>query len=323
MRICVIGAGALGGSIGGRLARHGQDVTLVDTWHEHVDVINLDGLKADGAPEPMRVRMPAYLPEQAPGGFDMALVATDANATGAAAQTAARILRPEGFVLQIQNGIGNVEALVAELGGGRVLGGSTMCSFRREGPGHVVQTHTDVTTIGELSGEITPRARQVAAMLEAAGYPTEITADITTVIWTKLIVNCAINPVCAVTGLRVGEVVRLEATDRFQDVILDEIFAVVRAKGFDIPEAAMRERIKNHCWSKYSEPSMLQNVNDCRSTEIDAINGALVREVAALGVPTPFNEALTLLVKGREAAMQRQVHAPDTDWAALERAVAA
>ncbi|MDX6751954.1 2-dehydropantoate 2-reductase [Geminicoccaceae bacterium 1502E] len=322
MNLCVIGAGALGGSFAARLSKAGAEVTLVDAWAEHVAAINKDGLEAAGVPRPLHVRLPAFLPEDARGSFDAALIATDANSTGEAAQTVHRLLRPDGIALTLQNGIGNIETLCAALGAERVIGGSTTCSFRREGPGRVEQTHLDVTSMGELDGRITPRVEALGALFKKAGYETVVSEDIMTVVWGKFVTNVAVNALCAVTGLRLGEAARLEATATLQERILDEAFAVVRAKSIPVPEAKLRAGIKERTWRKFSEPSMLQHVNAGRRTEIDALNGALVREAAALGIATPFNEALTMLLKGRELAQQRRLHEGEPDWAALEKAAA-
>ncbi len=325
MRICVIGSGALGGSFAARLAAlAGREVAVVDAWPEHVAAMARDGLVAEGepaVPEPVRFR--AWLPEAAPrGGFDLAFVAADANNTRGAAEVAARVLDQGGFALTVQNGIGNLETLSEVLRPERVVGGSTMCSFRVEGPGRVRQTHSGPTTIGELDGRRSERVEALAQMLRGAGYEVVVSEDIVATIWTKLMVNLAINPICAITGLRLGEFARLEATDRFQDRLLDEGFAVARAKGLRLDEAAIRSKIKAQCWAKFSEPSMLQHVKAGRRTEIDAINGALVHEAAALGVPVPFNEALTMLIKGRELHEQQRVSGVVPDWAALEREAA-
>ena len=228
----------------------------------------------------------------------------------------------DGIALTIQNGIGNVEALVAGLGRERVLGGSTMCSFRSIGPGHVDQTHMGPTTIGELDGRTATRTRHLAEMLMAAGYPTEISTSIMDVVWTKFVLNCAINPLCALTGLRLGEIARLEPMDRFQDLIVDEIFAVVRQKAPAVDEAGLRAKIKQHCWDKFSKPSMLQHIEAGRRTEVDALNGALVREADALGIKVPHNRSLVMLLKGHEFFAMRRVHEPDIDYDALERAAA-
>ena len=323
MRICVIGAGALGGCFGGRLAKAGFEVSLIDTWKEHVEAIRRDGLLVRGVPGEFRVRVPAATGPEGVAPVDLALVAVDANHTAEAARTAAAVLAPDGVALTVQNGIGNIEALVAALGSARVLGGSTMASFQGDGPGRVTQTHAAPTTIGELDRRTTPRVERVRDALQAAGFETRIAPDIMAVIWEKFLLNLAINPICAVTFLRLGELVRLDATDRFQDRIIDEACAVVRAKGLALDLDAIRTRIKRHCRSKYSKPSMLQHLERGVRTEIDALNGALVREAAALGLDVPFNEALTLLVKGAEAYHRRRVHGPALDEAALEAAAAA
>lgn len=322
MRIVVIGAGALGASIGARLALAGGAVTLVDAWAAHIEAIRVHGLRALGVPAAVELCLPATLPEEAPGEQDLALVTVDANSTAAAAGIAARILRADGAALTLQNGIGNIETLVAALGPGRVLGGSTMCSFRTVAPGVVEQTNVATTTVGELDGSVGERILALRDLLRGAGYPTEASPEIMAAIWQKLVVNIAINPICAITGLRMGELARLAATDRFQDLLLAEALAVGRAKGLNLPEAALREKIKAHCWDKYSKPSMLQHLEAGRRTEIGALNGALVREAAALGIPVPYNEAIAMLILGRELHERRRAHEPDLDYAALEAAAA-
>jgi 2-dehydropantoate 2-reductase len=318
LRICVIGAGALGGSYGGRLALSGADVTLIDRWPEHVAAIARDGLHLDGVPGDHFVRLPAVTDPAGVSGFDLAIVTVDANATAAAAQTARAVLAPGGFALTLQNGIGNVEALVAVLGEDRVIGGSSMSSAAVAGPGHVTQTHKGKTTIGELDGRRTDRIEAVRALLEGAGFDTVVSEDVMAVVWQKFLLNLAINPLCAITGLRLGEVSRLPAMDALQDRVIDEALAVVAAKGLRLPDPDIRATIKRHCRSKYSRPSMLQHIDAGRRTEIDALNGALVREAQALGVPVPCNEAVVALAKGRELARIRAVSEPDIDYDALE-----
>lgn len=320
MRICVIGAGALGCTYGGRLALAGVSVTLVDTWAEHVAAIARDGLDLDGVPGSHRVPVAAVTDAGPLGPFDLAFVTVDTNHTADAAATAQTLLAPDGYAVTLQNGIGNVETLAGVLGAGRVVGGSSLCSATTRGPGRVTQTHQGLTTVGELSGGGSERVSRLKALLEGAGFDTRVAADIQAVIWQKFILNIAINPICAVTGLRLGELARLPATAALQDRILDEALAVVAAKGLTLPDPDIRATVKQHCWSKFSKPSMLQHIERGRPTEIDALNGALVREAAALGVPVPWNEALTALVRGREFAARRAVEEPGLDYDALEAA---
>ena len=328
MRIAVVGAGAMGGSYGGMLARAGEEVSLLDARSEHVEAIRRDGLRVSGVFGEHVVSLPAAESpeglEPADGGWaDLVIVFTDTNATRDAARAAGHLLAPDGCAITFQNGIGNVETLQKALGAERVLGGSSMCSALVEAPGHVVMTHRGPTSIGELDGRRTNCLQRVAAALERAGFEVLVMDDINARIWTKFIVNSAINALCATTGLRLGEVARLPEMDALQDRVLDEAFALVRAKGLTLAEAEVRATIKRNCRLKFSRPSMLQHVESARRTEIDAINGALVRESRKLGLAAPYNEALTALLKGREQDAIRRRETPDLDYDAWEAEVAA
>jgi 2-dehydropantoate 2-reductase len=250
MKICVIGAGAMGGTYGGRLANAGYEVHFVDAWSDHVAAINKNGLRLDGVPGDLVLKTPAFLPDgDLPTGCDLALVSVDSNNTARAAETAGRVLATEGFALPIQNGIGNVEILMERLGAGRVAAGSTMCSAIPVGPGHINQPHEGKTTIGEWDGSSSNRLQDLKAALEKAGFAVEITSGIESVVWTKFTLNVAINALCAVTGLRLGEIARLEAMDELQDRVIDEVLAVVAAKGITLQDPDIRKTIKSHCWS--------------------------------------------------------------------------
>jgi 2-dehydropantoate 2-reductase len=148
MRITVVGAGAMGGSYGGLLALAGHEVRLIDAWPAHVDAINRDGLLIDGVRGEQRVRLPAATAPGAGDAAEVAILFVDANNTGAAAETVAKVLAPDGCAITFQNGIGNVETLQAALGKERVLGGSSMCSAATRGPGHVCLTHLGRTSLG-------------------------------------------------------------------------------------------------------------------------------------------------------------------------------
>jgi 2-dehydropantoate 2-reductase len=323
MKITVVGAGAMGASYGGHLARAGHEVALLDTWQDHVDAINRNGLRVDGVLGDHRIRLPA---SSAPDGTvpaDLAIVFVDANNTAKAAETLARLLAPDGFAITFQNGIGNVEKLQAALGCERVLGGSSMCSAASRAPGHVTLTHMGTTSVGETHGRDSPRVQAMLAALRGAGFEAEHEPNIMGLIWQKFVVNCAVNAIAATTGLRGGEIVRLPELDAFQDRVLDEIMAVTRAKQIRLPNPEIAVKIKANCHKKFNKPSMLQHVEAGRRTEIEALNGALIREAKALGIPTPNNEALVALLKGRELHQQRRIHQPDLDYDAWEARIAA
>jgi 2-dehydropantoate 2-reductase len=321
MKIAVVGAGAMGGSYGGLLAVAGHEVNLIDVRQAHVDAINRDGLRLDGVRGDHRVRLAASTGPSGTGA-DVAVVFVDANNTAAAAATARQMLGPDGFAITFQNGIGNVEQLQAALGPERVLGGSSMCSAAAIGPGHVRLTHLCKTSIGETDRADRPRATQLARTLNDAGFETEVAPDIMAVIWEKFALNCCINALAATTGLRAGEMARLPALDALQDRIIAEVMTVTEAKGIRLPTPDLGAKIKAQCRKKFNRPSMLQHVEAGRRTEIDALNGALLREAHALGIATPYNEALVALLKGRELHQMRAIHEPDLDFDAWEARIA-
>jgi 2-dehydropantoate 2-reductase len=321
MRITVIGAGAMGGSYGGLLALAGHDVSLIDAWAAHIQAIERDGLRLDGVRGEHRVRVAAATGPIGHGA-ELAIVFVDANNTAAAAATAAEILAPDGAAITFQNGIGNVERLQAALGKERVLGGSSMCSAASRGPGHVALTHLGATTIGETDGASRERTRALAQALNHAGLETVIAPDVMAVIWEKFALNCCINALAATTGLRGGEMARLPELDALQDRIIDEVMAVSERKRIRLPTPDLRAKIKAHWRKKFNQPSMLQHVEAGRRTEIDALNGALLREARALGIAAPYNETLVALLKGRELHRMRAVHEPDLDYAAWEARIA-
>ena len=136
-------------------------------------------------------------------------------------------------------------------------------------------------------------------------------------IWNKFVHNCAINAVAAITGLRVGEIASTPAADELQTHVIEEALALVKAKGIRLPEPDPMAAIKAFCRLKYNKPSMLQHLERGRPTEIDALNGALVRESRAIGLEAPYNEAITLMIRARERYMEITSQ-PPPDYDRLE-----
>ena len=323
MRVVVVGAGAMGGSYGGLLAKSGVDVALIDSWPEHVAAIQRDGLKVEGALGEFLIRLPASTSAEGVAPADVVICFVPSYATADAASTVAEVLKPDGFAITCQNGIGNVETLQSVVGHERVLGGSSMASAAVLGAGHVALTHHQPTTIGEIDGQITARAEGFANALRGAGFEIKLVANVTDVIWTKFALNCGINAICATTGLRLGEVARLPELDAFQDRVLDEVLAVAAKRQVRLTDPDLRRTVKEHGFRKFSRPSMLQHVDAGRRTEIDAINGALIREAKRQRLPVPYNEALVALLKGRELREIRRHGRPEVDYAAWEARVVA
>ncbi|MFO1349384.1 MAG: 2-dehydropantoate 2-reductase [Gammaproteobacteria bacterium] len=215
--------------------------------------------------------------------------------------------------------MGNLEILIEALGKTRVLGGLSYHSGALRGPGHASHTHAGPTWLGELDGSRSARVAQLHEMLAAAGFKPETVDNIIGYIWSKFIHNCAINPICAATGLRVGELARVPAADALQTKIIEEALAIIRAKNIAITEPDPLPTIKAFCKIKFNKPSMLQHMEAGKRTEIDALNGAIVREGRALGIPTPYNEALSWIIKAMETSRIQLLHGEPIDYEALER----
>ena len=156
-------------------------------------------------------------------------------------------------------------------------------------------------------------------MLGTADFDVEIADDIVGVNWSKFVLNCAVNPISAITGLRTGENGAHSAARKFQQRILDEVLQVVAARGVSLIGQDPRATVEGFTGRLFNRPSMLQHMDAGLPTEIDALNGAVAREGRALGVNTPFNEALTLLIKARNAQAIQVLHGPEIDYEALER----
>ena len=310
--VVMIGAGALGGSMAGALIRAGVRLTIIDTDAEHVAAINARGLKVHGLGDGQALPVRAMTEPDRGGWADLAIVMTPTYEREEAARTAAHVLTPEGHAASLQNGLGNAEVLIDVLGPCRVFMGSSKSSADRPAPGEPRITKLDPLTVGELDGQTRPRTRWLADQLTAGGIPTGVSENIEGVLWSKFITNCCINAFSAVTGLRMGEVSRTPGLGPLRWELVEECMAVVRAKGIRLEGPDPATALRPHTWRKFTQPSMLQMIEAGRPIEIEAINGHLVREAAALGIPVPINRTVTALARGRAAAVARdQAAAPD------------
>jgi 2-dehydropantoate 2-reductase len=300
MQFVVVGAGNMGCVYGGNLARIGQQVAFIDVWKDHVDSIAQKGLRLEGLTGDFTVKAQAGRSAAEVPKADAVLICVNTTATAEAARTAAAAIKPDGYCLTLQNGVGNVEILEEALGKGRVLAGLSFQSGDLQGPGFVKHTNNGDTYLGELDRRKTPRLAHLCELLEAAGMHPVPVDDVMRTIWTKFIHNCGINALCAITGLRPGHIQDVPELDAFQTHIIEESLALVRAKGIEPTEADPVRAIKEYCSHKFHRPSMMQHLLRGLETEIDALNGYVARESRKLGLAAPCSDALTSLIKGRQ-----------------------
>ena len=301
MRVCIVGCGAVGSLFAANLAQlEDVEVWAYDLDEEHVRAINEHGLQLSGAGEVVgRVRATTDA-EELPA-CDFGIVATKAMHTGAAVAAAARAF-DRACVASVQNGVGNEEAIAEHVE--RVVRGTTFPAGRLVQPGRVQWDVKGDTTFGPFEASPAPmdEIERLADACTRAGMPTKAVADARGPQWRKVIFNAATNPIGALTGLTHGRVCEEPTLRRLVSALVDEGKAVAAAQGIELdadPEelidhAARPEVAYDH------KASMLQDVEARRPTEIDYLNGGIVRFGRELGVPTPLNEALAALVKGME-----------------------
>ncbi len=301
MKIAVIGAGAMGSLFGAYLAKAGEAVTLVDIWQEHVAAIRSQGLLLSEEAGDEVVRLDVVLGTGGLVAVDLVILFVKAAATRVAAVDAAALLRPGGRVLTLQNGLGNAEVIAEIVGAERVLAGTTAQGATLLGPGRVRHGGRGETHIGRLSGEVDGLCAQVAAMLSNAGLPTVVEPDVRSLIWGKLVINTGINALTALLRLRNGQLAELAETRQLLALAVEEAVQVAGAAGVALPyENPLGKVLAVAAATGQNQSSMLQDVLRGSPTEIAVINGAIVREGERLGVATPVNRTLTLLVQALE-----------------------
>lgn len=300
MKIAIIGAGAMGCLYGGKLSQSKDNqVYLLDIWKEHIDAINKQGLIMEENGEPIvysDVKASIHASEIGPA--DLVIVFVKSTLTRQAVQESQEVFGEDTLVLTLQNGLGNVDIIGEEAGLSRVVGGTTAHGAYMKGPGEICHAGFGKTIIGELSGKTTERISEVANIFQSVGLETEISNNILGLIWDKLIVNVGINGLTAITGLHNGELLdHPELLDIMKEAI-DEGIAVAKAKNIELssqdPYGHTLEICKNTATNK---SSMLQDIINKRRTEIDMINGGILREGEKLGISTPVNGVLTNLIK--------------------------
>jgi 2-dehydropantoate 2-reductase len=303
MQISIIGTGAMATLFAARLTDV-ADVAMIGSWAEAIEAIRQNGITIDGDSCCHNVHT-AVDPDDAPAA-DLAIVLTKAYKTPIAAQVAAKTIKPDGIALTLQNGLGNIETLSAHVGADRSMQGVTMQGATLLGPGHIRTSGRGATHLGYVPIELAAprdfgvghRAYEISALFNSAGLKSQVTADIDGLVWGKVIINAAINPLTAILRVPNGALVESEETSGLMKAAALEAAAVATAKGITLPFPDPVERVKQVVtMTATNHSSMLQDVLGKRPTEIDAINGKIVEQGLVLGIATPVNAALTSLMR--------------------------
>jgi len=310
LRVAILGTGALGGVIAGCLADTEAELVCVSrgrtaeilqngltifTPEGTVEMIPGDRytvIDSEGGP----------LNEEMCNSCDVAIIAGKADSTSSLSSIAEDILADGGIVVSIQNGLANAGIIASRVGWRRVVGGSTTHSAWRDDEGGVHWTGRGSFSIGSMDGsDPKPIESEFVSLLDGAGLNPVWSSEINKEIWRKLMVNVAINPICAIAGIRNGGLLEIPELWTQSLEAMREAESVARASGVELGAINIEDYLKKVVTATAeNRVSMLQDLMAGRRTEIDVICGAVISKGEECGIPTPRNEVLLALVKGIE-----------------------
>jgi len=293
VRIAVLGAGAVGCFFGGMLARAGHPVTLIGR-QAHVEVFRKAGLHFEGLKFHEHIRVEASTEPAAVRGAQLVLFCVKSTDTEAAALQIAPHLDAASVVLNLQNGVDNTERIQSRVAV-PVIPAVVYVATEMAGPGHLKHHGRGDLVIGSPDRKIP--LEQIKAWFEGAGVPVTVSDNVAGELWAKLVVNCAYNAISAITQLPYGEMIKGDGVRALMKDVVEETLAVAKASGVQMaPDTpAKTYKIAEAMPRQFS--STAQDLARGKPTEIDHLNGYVMRKGAALGVPTPANQALYSLVK--------------------------
>lgn len=290
MRTAVMGAGAVGCYYGGMLARAGRSAVLIGR-PSHVEAIRRDGLLMDTQSFREHVRIEARTDAAGIKGAELVLCCVKSTDTAQAAAEMAPHLAPGAIVLSLQNGYDNAQRL-AEAMGRPVHPAVVYVATEMAGPGHLRHHGRGELVIGPFAG-----SEKVVALFATAGVPVQVSDNVAGALWAKLVINCVYNALSAITQLPYGRIAPGEGIAGVMEDVVAECLAVATADGVDVP-GDIRAAVAAISRSMATQvSSTAHDVARGKKSEIDHINGYVIRRGVALGIATPVNRVLHALVK--------------------------
>jgi 2-dehydropantoate 2-reductase len=310
MRIVVLGAGALGGLIGGRLGEAGQDVTLLEVNVARAKLLGEEGLyltEADKGERQVRLKVVTTLEGMAP--VDLLFVAVKSYQTEDAVRSALPVIGPRTWILSTQNGIGNVDRIRRVAQTSRILTGITFHSIQHTGPNRMrYRTGIKPIQMAPVDGQITDEVRAICQMFNDAGLKAEVTEAVDAAVWQKLVHNAVVNPVSALTDMTCSELLEDDDMQAFMRSLCLEIAGVMKARGTPLEDEQdpYAPIVRSQKALAKNRPSMWQDLVRGFRTEVDAMNGGIVDEAERLGMKAPLNWAITQFIHSRERLQRRR-----------------
>lgn len=302
MKIAIIGSGAMGSLYGGILSEYGNEVYFIDVFKEHVDEINKNGLCiVENETERYINSIIATTDANEVGKVDLAIIFVKSTVTDIAVKQNKSIFDKNTIVLTLQNGLGNIEKINSVVDKSQIVVGTSANGANMIKAGKINHAGNGGTTIGEISGEITPRIKELKNLLNINKLgQCNVSDNVMGLIWDKLLVNVGINPLTAITGFKNGQLLENEESRILLDKLVEEGIEVANALNVKL-SFKDSEYCKKICEAtKNNISSMLGDIKNKRKTEVMNINGVIVKQGKKLGISTPINEVMTNLVLLKE-----------------------
>lgn len=313
-KVIVVGAGAMGSLFAARLARAGCDTWVYDVWPEDIERIREFGLTVRSGDTEETVPMHATSDPREPGVADVVLMFVKYNQTRQATSDIAPAIGPGTVVLTLQNGLGNVKLIREVIPQATLLCGFTTLTSELHGPGLIEASYAGrgETCVWPADGEPNKACASIVELLNRSGINAMVDPEIELHIWEKLVVNCCLNTLCAISGLSVGALVDRPEIWPILDGITDEIVAVAAHKKIALPREAARGFLRDVAKEARAHyPSMLMDIRAEKQTEIECLNGAVIRAAERFGIEVPFNRFAYGMIRTLEETYAQRRDAGD------------
>lgn len=308
MNIVIVGPGAIGILFGTMLIRSGQNVWFLDHNKQRIDFIKKNGISLETKDKVYTNSVKITDKAAELEDMDLFIICVKSYDTKEAVRSIKSALIDKTLVLTLQNGLGNIEIISEVLGQERVIGGVTNQGANVISDGKVRHAGFGETVIGRIDGRLPVYMRSLREIFNKSGIKTRISKDIRSLIWSKLIINVGINALTAITRLHNGDLLKYEGTAIILREAVSEAVKVAKRKRIKLIYDDAIEKTEAVCEATAQNiSSMLQDVLKNKKTEIDYINGAIVRQGQSLGIPTPINSVLLNLLKSIEASYEQVV----------------
>ncbi|WP_086349211.1 oxidoreductase [Candidatus Enterococcus clewellii] len=303
MKIAIAGAGAMGSRFGFMLTEAGHSVTFIDPWNEHVEKINQEGLLVETDAGSRKYKISAVLPDQVGSSYELIILFTKAMQLEGMLKQIQSILSEDTALLVLSNGLGNIETIEEYAGQSAIYAGVTLWSCELEGPGHIRATGSGNIEFQPIKEKDAAVTTEILNVLNQAKLNAEISQNVLLSIWKKAAFNSVLNTYCALLDCNVGQFGSSNQAMALSKAVVYEFVQIAEAKGIALTAEmvlATVEKVFDPDQSGDHFPSMHQDIAKRRKTEIDYLNGAVVKMGEALNIPVPVNHLLTALMHEKE-----------------------